>query len=198
VIVETPGGGFERRLVHSKKPLLRIPNLCIHLQTADERAKLEVNKENHLAPILAMVDAELNKTRADAGPDGLDARHAPELLRLIAEEAGCAPEAIRDMDMTLYDVQEGQARDPPPSYRLRYRPRWCGVSPSGPSNDRGGDSTRVNALLLVLIGGCRRGAPRASSTHRRGSTTRCARHTLSLRFTAPFSSRTLSLPLPML
>jgi len=159
VIVETPGGGFERRLVHSKKPLLRIPNLCIHLQTADERAKLEVNKENHLAPILAMVDAELNKTRADAGPDGLDARHAPELLRLIAEEAGCAPEAIRDMDMTLYDVQEGQARAPPPPYRPRYRPRWCGVSPSAPSNDRGG---------------CRRGAPRASSIPRPGWTTRCA------------------------
>jgi len=33
--------------------LLRIPNLAIHLQTADERVAFKLNKENHLSPILA-------------------------------------------------------------------------------------------------------------------------------------------------
>ena len=38
VIVENDdGGGFERRLVHIKRPLMRVPTLCIHLQTSAER-----------------------------------------------------------------------------------------------------------------------------------------------------------------
>lgn len=106
VIVSKPGGGFERKLVHIQKPLMRIPSLCIHLQTADERAKLEVNKETHLVPIVAMINNEINKTAAP-GDNGADDRHAPELLKVIAEEAGCKVEDIRDMDITLYDTQPG-------------------------------------------------------------------------------------------
>ena len=32
VIVRQPGGAFHKRLVCVRRPLLRIPNLCIHLQ----------------------------------------------------------------------------------------------------------------------------------------------------------------------
>ena len=106
VIVSKAGGGFERKLVHIQKPLMRIPSLCIHLQTADERAKLEVNKETHLVPIVAMLNNEINKT-AEAPASGADERHAPEILKVIADEAGCAVADIRDMDMTLYDTQPG-------------------------------------------------------------------------------------------
>jgi len=81
VIVSKAGGGFERKLVHIQKPLMRIPSLCIHLQSADERAKLEVNKETHLVPIVAMLNNEINKT---AAPEGADERHAPELLKVCA------------------------------------------------------------------------------------------------------------------
>ena len=103
LIVSKAGGGFERRLVHIQKPLMRIPSLCIHLQTADERAKLEVNKETHLVPIVAMINNEINKTAAD----DVDDRHAPELLQVLADEAGCKIEDIKDMDITLYDTQPG-------------------------------------------------------------------------------------------
>ena len=106
VIVCRAGGGFERRLVHIQQPLMRIPNLCIHLQTADERAKLEVNKETHIVPIIAMINNEINKN-ATTTDSGVDDRHAPELLELIAKEAGCKVADIRDMDMTLYDTQPG-------------------------------------------------------------------------------------------
>ena len=34
LVVAKDGGGYERKLVHIKRPLLRIPSLCIHLQTA--------------------------------------------------------------------------------------------------------------------------------------------------------------------
>jgi len=32
---------------------MRIPNLAIHLQTAEEREKFSFNKENHLRPIFS-------------------------------------------------------------------------------------------------------------------------------------------------
>jgi aspartyl aminopeptidase len=109
LVVAKPGGGFEKKLVHIKRPLLRIPSLCIHLQTPAEREKLEVNKENHLVPILAMINDEINKKASkDGKKDGMTWRHAPELVEILAEEAGCSVEDIRDMDMTLYDTQPGQ------------------------------------------------------------------------------------------
>lgn len=48
VIVKTATGGFERRLIHCKRPVMRVPNLCIHLQSAAERASFTINKETHL------------------------------------------------------------------------------------------------------------------------------------------------------
>ena len=51
LVVEKPGGGFERKLVHIKRPLLRVPSLCIHLQTAAEREKLAINKETELVGV---------------------------------------------------------------------------------------------------------------------------------------------------
>ena len=110
LIVSKAGGGFERKLVHIKQPLMRIPSLCIHLQTAEERAKLEVNKETHLVPIVAMLNEEINKTAAtepDSKKQKIDARHAPELLQVLADEAGCKVGDILDMDITLYDTQPG-------------------------------------------------------------------------------------------
>ena len=45
---------IEQQLVKIDRAVLRIPNLAIHLQTADERKAFKVNKEDHLSPILAM------------------------------------------------------------------------------------------------------------------------------------------------
>jgi aspartyl aminopeptidase len=50
---------FERQLVRVPRPLMRIPSLCIHLQSGDERAALKVNPEDHLSPILGMVEQEV-------------------------------------------------------------------------------------------------------------------------------------------
>jgi aspartyl aminopeptidase len=103
--VEKEDGSFSRELLHIKRPLLRIPNLCIHLQTADERSKFEVNKESHLVPLLAMADSALNKS----AEGDVDKRHGAELLNIIAAELGCKVQAIRDFDLSLYDTQPGQS-----------------------------------------------------------------------------------------
>ena len=78
--VKKEAGGFEAKLVHIKRPLLRVPNLCIHLQSGEERAAMKVNKEVHLEPVLALVAESLNKEGEEEG----DARHAPELIRILA------------------------------------------------------------------------------------------------------------------
>lgn len=42
--------------VCSGRPILRVPNLCIHLQTSSERASFAPNKETHLSPVMAMTE----------------------------------------------------------------------------------------------------------------------------------------------
>ena len=85
LVVGTPDGGFERKLVRVSRPLLRVPSLCIHLQTPAEREKLEVNKEMHLRPILARLTQEVNnKPSGDSTKGGLVDRHHPVLLDVVA------------------------------------------------------------------------------------------------------------------
>jgi len=100
-IVDNGQGGFDRRLVHIKKPLLRVPTLCIHLQSADERKAFGVNKETQLTPVLGLVESNLNTE------DETDPRHSPVLLTLLASELDIEPSAIRDVELTLTDTQPG-------------------------------------------------------------------------------------------
>jgi len=97
VIVEK-NGTFSRELINLKRPLLRVPNLCIHLQTADERQAFKYNKETHLQPILSTVESTLNKD---------DGQHSSVLLNLLAEELKVNVGDIRDLELTLCDTQPG-------------------------------------------------------------------------------------------
>lgn len=96
---------FESKFVKVNRPILRIPNLCIHLQTGEERQAFKVNKEIHLQPIFSMVNDSLNDGDTDAD---LDTRHVPTLLRLLAEEIGCDAADIKDLELSLCDTQPGQ------------------------------------------------------------------------------------------
>eukprot|EP00091_Calanus_sinicus_P001742 TRINITY_DN11753_c0_g1_i2.p1 TRINITY_DN11753_c0_g1~~TRINITY_DN11753_c0_g1_i2.p1 ORF type:complete len:276 (+),score=110.67 TRINITY_DN11753_c0_g1_i2:71-829(+) len=83
VVVKEGDGSFVRKLVNIKRPILRVPSLCIHLQSADERLTFAPNKENHMQPILSMVAADLN-TEPNMGEDK---RHCSQLLSLLCQEA---------------------------------------------------------------------------------------------------------------
>ena len=89
--------GTEERLVHIGKPILIIPSLAIHLQSADERKAFDPNSENHLIPILCSSSKESG-----------DGKHANELLDIIATAAGCAPNDITDVDICLMDAQPAE------------------------------------------------------------------------------------------
>eukprot|EP00322_Chrysochromulina_rotalis_P005622 CAMPEP_0115840546 /NCGR_PEP_ID=MMETSP0287-20121206/6827_1 /TAXON_ID=412157 /ORGANISM="Chrysochromulina rotalis, Strain UIO044" /LENGTH=478 /DNA_ID=CAMNT_0003294161 /DNA_START=15 /DNA_END=1451 /DNA_ORIENTATION=+ len=112
VIIKEADGSYTKRLVHVHRPLMRVPSLCIHLQSADERTKFAPNKETHMMPIIAMVSDALNKSADEAGAPAeggaLDERHAPELLRLLGAELSCAPSAIMDFELSLCDSQPAQ------------------------------------------------------------------------------------------
>jgi len=71
VMVRASGGGFEQRLVRIHRPVLRVPTLCIHLQSAEEREAFKVNKEDHLQPILAT--EALKSLTGDVNAEGEEA-----------------------------------------------------------------------------------------------------------------------------
>ena len=98
VILDRKGKELETHLVHVDRPILRVPNVAIHLNREVNTKGLVLDQQKHLAPILGM-----------AGEDA-DQQHA--LIALIAKELNRAgvkvqPEEIADFDMALTDVQPG-------------------------------------------------------------------------------------------
>jgi aspartyl aminopeptidase len=85
--------GCVSRLITFDRPLLRIPQLAIHLNRSVNEKGLVLNPQNHLPPILALVD---EKTKSKT-----------LLADLVAEELRCKPGDILGLEMQLYDFQKG-------------------------------------------------------------------------------------------
>lgn len=102
----------EQRLVKIDRALLRISNLAIHLQTADERKAFNYNKEDHLAPILALeVEKALNgdsdnKKEEKQPKDGWTEYQEVALLQVLAAELGVDVADIADFELSLFDIQK--------------------------------------------------------------------------------------------
>ena len=96
-------GGFVSRLVHIRRPLLRVPNLAIHLNRSANEA-FKFNQEDQLQPILGQTAEALNQPAAADDGAKRDAHH-PALLKLLAQELGCAVEEIHDFELCLFDTQ---------------------------------------------------------------------------------------------
>lgn len=105
---------FSHKLVKVNRPVLRIPNLCIHLRTAEERDVFKVNKEDHLIPILcsevkkALAAATSNDTATPPAASDSSSWHSsqePSLLQLLAEELEVSVERIVDFELSLFDTQ---------------------------------------------------------------------------------------------
>jgi len=90
VIVDdgTPEGST--RLLRVQRPVLRIPNLAIHLERTVNTEGLKLNAQQHLVPVLGL---DKNAGSQDA------------FLALLARELGCAKGAILGHDLFLYDTQ---------------------------------------------------------------------------------------------
>jgi aspartyl aminopeptidase len=85
--------GIESRLVDFGRPLLRVPNLAIHLNRTVNSEGLLLNAQTHLAPILGLAEhttQSLNQLLAE---------------RLSNSGESVTAEQILGWDLSLYDVQ---------------------------------------------------------------------------------------------
>lgn len=86
----------EMQLVDLEKPVLRIPNLAIHLNRGVNNDGFKVNMQKELPPVMALdSNGKKNGDEHDA------------LRALIAEHAGVQEDRILDHDLSLYDVSKG-------------------------------------------------------------------------------------------
>lgn len=103
---------ISHKLVHIDRPILRIPNLAIHLDR-EMNTKFSPNKETHLVPILATAVKEkllrpsaekTAETETDTQKKQAE-KHQPLLIELICKELNCKPEEIIDLELQLCDTQ---------------------------------------------------------------------------------------------
>jgi aspartyl aminopeptidase len=85
--------GLETRLVDFERPLVRLPNLAIHMNRKVNEEGLRLNKQKELPVILSVLEESLS-------PRG-------QFLDLLSERLGCEPHAILSWDLNLYDTQKG-------------------------------------------------------------------------------------------
>ncbi|KAH0484273.1 MAG: hypothetical protein KVP17_000852 [Porospora cf. gigantea B] len=91
-VIVSVDGALVERLVRVSDPVCVVPNLPIHLKSADERAAFKVNPESELRPVIAM---------SGSYPEG--DRFSPPLLDILAEKLGVAGNDIVDVDLCLFD-----------------------------------------------------------------------------------------------
>lgn len=113
VYVKTDDGKFMPRLLHIKKPLMRIPTLAIHLHR-EANNKFEFNKETEFVPIAGQDKYEscgddpnlkLTESEFEAVKHVIE-RHNKSLIDLIAEELHVAQNRIEDFELLLCDYQD--------------------------------------------------------------------------------------------
>jgi aspartyl aminopeptidase len=83
----------QSKLVRFDEPLLRIPQLAIHLNRDVNEKGLTLNKQNHLPPIFSMAEKK-------GSPKDL-------LEKRVAQKLKCKPTDILNMELSLYDTQSG-------------------------------------------------------------------------------------------
>lgn len=114
VLIRNDDGKIEQKLIKIDKPILQIPNLAIHLQTAAEREAFKYNKEDHLVPILSLeVKKALggstgsnNDNKEETIEDGWVEYQESLLLQLISKELSIPISSIVDFELNLFDIQK--------------------------------------------------------------------------------------------
>ena len=90
-MVRGSDGKVTHRLVHINKPILRVPNLCIHLNRGVNDG-FAPNTETEMVPILAQAATyELNKVEkpSEVGRGiSIAGKHHPLFIRLLEDELG--------------------------------------------------------------------------------------------------------------
>ncbi len=98
VLARDDRGGITSQLIHLERPLLRVPQLAIHLDREVNDKGLVLNRQDHLAPVLGLVTSG-----------------SGSLTSLVAEAAGVAVERVISSELMLFDLAAptlgGQAQE---------------------------------------------------------------------------------------
>ncbi len=98
------------KVIKCNEPIFFIPNCPPHLQNADERSALKINKESHLKPLIATV--LYNNGLAGEEKKNDEVKLGNTLRKVITDEINKNnPNPIKDIDivdydLVLYDTQE--------------------------------------------------------------------------------------------
>ncbi|XP_062610409.1 aspartyl aminopeptidase-like [Saccostrea cucullata] len=162
-VITKNGERLEHRLLNLEKPILKIPNICIHLMR-DHNEKFSPNKETHLLPVLATaVQAELQgvpknseENKKEEGFKLEKDKHQPLLVKLICDALNIQPEQMLDFELCLADTQPGAiggALD-----EFIFSPRldnllnaYCATSALADSCDDGSLASDTNVRLICLF-----------------------------------------------
>jgi len=98
VVLKSKKGVPVSRLLKINRPLLRIPQLAIHLNREVNEKGLQLNMQTHLPPILQMAEKNLSSENV--------------LKKLVSRELRCKAEEIVSFDLALYDVQDSTFAGP--------------------------------------------------------------------------------------
>lgn len=102
------GNKLESRYWNAVKPVVKIPNLCIHLRREEE----PLQKESELKPIIGMTvvenlfNAEVTKIQDDVFK--IEDKHFASLTNMIATDLKIKREDIVDFELSLADTQPSQ------------------------------------------------------------------------------------------
>jgi len=105
VIVKAGDGTYKHELVHIDKPILKVPNLCIHLR--EDRETFKPNPETELIPVISTA-VNATKTYGDSSHP----RHHSVLMHLLSDELKCTIDDIKDFELSLCDHQKSQLGGP--------------------------------------------------------------------------------------
>lgn len=81
-----PQPGVRQHLVRIDEPLLRVPQLAVHLDRSISQDGLRLNAQTHLVPVW--------------GASG----HAPPFAAYLAQRLGCDPQAVLGWDLMTHDL----------------------------------------------------------------------------------------------
>jgi aspartyl aminopeptidase len=110
-------GGVKMRLVKLERPIVRIPNLAIHLNRDVNKDGLKLNPQTHLPPVIALVEDKNGEARnggkngskngSKGGKNGKNGSEGDVLRSLLAATLRVDEEEILDHDLSLFDSARG-------------------------------------------------------------------------------------------
>ncbi|MEM7341183.1 MAG: M18 family aminopeptidase [Actinomycetota bacterium] len=137
-VAVTGDNGIEHRLYREHRPVLRIPQLAIHLDREIRSKGLLLDPQSHITPMWALGE----------GTEG-------DLRAAVATDLGVEPDAILSWDLMTYDVQPaavvGRDEDLFASGRIdNLVSAFCGVRALNDAAELMGAADTTTAPVLVL------------------------------------------------